>query len=148
MLILVGPGNNGGDGLVAARYLCENGHEITLYIWKRNTKGDENFRRLKQRRRGLTILWADNDPGYAKLREEIAHTALVVDALLGTGATRPIEGQLAELLAVVKQEIAAQRETIAATVAEHAARHPTLPHPGCDQPGNAPASPTLTDVAG
>ena len=108
-LILVGPGNNGGDGLVAARYLCESDHEVTLYIWKRDTKQDDNFRRLKQRRRGLTILRADNDPGYVKLREEIGQSALIVDALLGTGTTRPIEGELAALLAAVKQEIDARR---------------------------------------
>ena len=81
----MGPGNNGGDGLVAARYLRENDHEVTLYIWKRDTKQDDNFRRLKQRRRGLTILRADNDPGYVKLREEIGQSALIVDVLWAPG---------------------------------------------------------------
>ena len=47
VLVLVGPGNNGGDGLVAARYLREMDIEITLYIWKRDIKGDGNFRKLK-----------------------------------------------------------------------------------------------------
>ena len=93
--MLVGPGNNGGDGLVAARYLREMDIEITLYIWKRDIKGEGNFRKLKQRRRGTDILWADNDPGYAKLREEIRRSELIIDALLGTGAARPIDGQLA-----------------------------------------------------
>jgi len=119
VLILVGPGNNGGDGLVAARYLRDRGHEITLYVWKRNTKGDDNFRRLKQRRRGLTILWADNDPGYTKLHEELEHAGLIIDALLGTGVTRPIEGQLAEILAVVGQGIDARR-AIEAEVSDEA----------------------------
>jgi NAD(P)H-hydrate epimerase len=109
VLVLVGPGNNGGDGLVAARVLRERDHEITLYLWKRDIKGDDNFRKLKQRRRGTTILWADNDPGYAKLREEIRRSELIIDALLGTGVTRPIDGQLAEMLAVVKEEINARR---------------------------------------
>ncbi len=109
VLILVGPGNNGGDGLVAARHLRERGHDVTIYLWKRDIKGDENFRRLKRRRRGLAILWADNDPDYSKLREEIGRTTLIVDALLGTGATRPIEGRLAEILAVVKEEVGLRR---------------------------------------
>jgi len=109
VLVLVGPGNNGGDGLVAARYLREMDIEITLYIWKRDIKGDDNFRKLKQRRRGTTILWADNDPGCAKLREEIGHSELIIDALLGTGAARPIDGQLAEILTAVKEEIIARR---------------------------------------
>ncbi len=113
VLVLVGPGNNGGDGLVAARFLRERDHEITLYLWKRDIKGDDNFRKLKQRRRGTTILWADNDPGYAKLREEIGRSELIIDALLGTGVSRAIDGQLAEILAAVKEEIIARRNATA-----------------------------------
>jgi hydroxyethylthiazole kinase-like uncharacterized protein yjeF len=105
VLVLVGPGNNGGDGLVAARFLLEAGHQVTVYIWKREVRGDENFHRLKRRRRGIAILWADNDSDYAKLREEVRRTDLVVDALLGTGAARPIEGALADVLAVVREEL-------------------------------------------
>lgn len=109
VLVLVGPGNNGGDGLVAARHLREAGLNVTLYIWKRDIKGDENFRQLKRRRRGIAILWADNDTDFAKLREELDHAELIIDALLGTGATRPIEGRLAELLQIVKTEVATRR---------------------------------------
>ena len=109
VLILVGPGNNGGDGLVAARYLLEAGHHLTIYVWRRNVKGDENFQRLKRRRRGMAILWADNDPDNQNLRAELARADLIVDALLGTGVARPLEGRLAELLAVVKEEAGRRR---------------------------------------
>jgi hydroxyethylthiazole kinase-like uncharacterized protein yjeF len=109
VLVLIGPGNNGGDGLVAARYLLDAGQNVTVYVWKRKTKSDENFGRLKRRRRGVSILWADNDGDYKNLREEIGRTDLVVDALLGTGMARPIEGPLAELLDVVREEIVRAR---------------------------------------
>ncbi|OQA47046.1 MAG: Bifunctional NAD(P)H-hydrate repair enzyme Nnr [Chloroflexi bacterium ADurb.Bin325] len=109
VLVLVGPGNNGGDGLVAARALLDAGLDITVYVWKRDIKGDENFRMLKRRRRKIAILWADNDPDFAKLREELGRAELVIDALLGTGVTRPIEAPLSELLAMVKEVIAARR---------------------------------------
>ncbi len=102
-----GPGNNGGDGLVAAHYLREHEIEVTIYIWKRDPKGDRNLTRLKRRKRGVNILWSDNDSGFSNLRQEVRKTSLVIDALLGTGAARPIGGGLAELLAVVKEEVEA-----------------------------------------
>jgi hydroxyethylthiazole kinase-like uncharacterized protein yjeF len=86
------------------------GHPVAIYVWKRDTKGDELFRQLKRKRRGITILYADNDPGFVKLREELRNTDLVIDALLGTGAMRPIEGVLAELLAIAREELAARRQ--------------------------------------
>ncbi|MCX7669682.1 MAG: bifunctional ADP-dependent NAD(P)H-hydrate dehydratase/NAD(P)H-hydrate epimerase, partial [Anaerolineae bacterium] len=95
--------------LVAARYLMEFGHPVTLYIWKRDTKGDENFRRLRRKRRGITILYADNDPEYENLRAELRQTDLVIDALLGTGVARPIEGKLAQILDVARAELNARR---------------------------------------
>ncbi len=105
VLILVGPGNNGGDGLVAGHYLREAECDVTLYIWKRDPKGDRNLSRLKRRKRGVTILWADNDPGFDNLRQAVRGTSLVIDALLGTGVARPLSGKLAEMLAVLREEL-------------------------------------------
>ena len=113
-LILVGPGNNGGDGLVAAHYLREAEIDVTVYIWKRDPKRDRNLTRLKRRKRGVAILWADNDPDFANLRQEVRQTTVIVDALLGTGVARPLGGKLAELLGVVKEELAAIRTQPAA----------------------------------
>lgn len=108
-LVLVGPGNNGGDGLVAARFLRQAGHDVVIYVWKRDIKKDENFRLLKRRRRGVAILWAENDPDFSKLREEINRTALIVDALLGTGVDRPLDARLVELLTVVWDAVTERR---------------------------------------
>ena len=33
VLLLIGPGNNGGDGLVAARELMQLGHPVAIYVW-------------------------------------------------------------------------------------------------------------------
>ncbi len=91
----------------------EYGHPITLYIWKRDTKGDENFRRLRRKRRGITILYADNDHECENLRLELQKTSLVIDALLGTGVARPIEGKLAQILDVVREVVGARRASSA-----------------------------------
>jgi len=141
VLILIGPGNNGGDGLVAAHHLREMECDVTLYIWKRDIKGDTNFSRVKRRRRGMAILWADNDPDFSKLRAELQQTGLVIDALLGTGATRPLQGRLAELLAVVREELDARNQAQSDAQAAMAAVAALIPRFPLSEALGAPAIP-------
>jgi hydroxyethylthiazole kinase-like uncharacterized protein yjeF len=107
ILVLVGPGNNGGDGLVAAFHLQQMGGLVTCYIWKRKVEGDANFTRARDA--GCRILWAQEDAGWAALRQECEQADVVLDALLGTGADRPITGDLAELLGVVRETVERRR---------------------------------------
>jgi len=99
VLVLVGPGNNGGDGLVAARYLKDMGHQPVLYIWQRNVDEDENFRLTEERE--IPCVWAGKDRRRSRLRDMLMSTSAVVDSLLGTGVSRPIKGVLADILAAV-----------------------------------------------
>lgn len=119
VLVLVGPGNNGGDGLVSARHLHDQGFRVTLYVWKRNVAGDQNFAATQER--DIPVLWAEEDEGLGRLREHVAAADLILDALLGTGVSRPIEGLLKEIL----ETVSAQR----ATAADEAAtiRFPATP---------------------
>ncbi|MBI4786166.1 MAG: NAD(P)H-hydrate dehydratase [Chloroflexi bacterium] len=101
VLVLVGPGNNGGDGLVCGRFLRDAGASVALYLWKRKTEGDDaNF--LMCVERGIPVTHAEDDKDFAALRDLLARSDVIVDALLGTGVTRPIEGLLKEMLAVVQ----------------------------------------------
>ena len=101
ILILVGLGNNGGDGLVCARALYYVGVAVRVYLWKRRTDpaGD------------MEIIHADDDADWQTLHSWADDADLVVDALLGTGNNRSIIGELAELLQIV------QRAQLAQTVA-------------------------------
>jgi hydroxyethylthiazole kinase-like uncharacterized protein yjeF len=103
VLILVGPGNNGGDGLVAAHYLWEMGARVTCYLWKRDVDDDNNFRRAKEDR--LPMVWAEDDDGFDALRGLMTGADAIVDALLGVGVDRPIGGSLKDLLDAVRQTI-------------------------------------------
>ena len=93
VLVLAGPGNNGGDGLVAAHHLKEMGAKVTCYLWKRNPEGDANFQRVKAG--GIFVVWAEEDSDFDTLRALASAADVVVDALLGIGVTRPIGGSLA-----------------------------------------------------
>ncbi len=100
VLILVGPGNNGGDGLVAARYLADAGGIVTVYLSRaRDAAQDEVYRKAVERE--IPCIVAADDPEQRELRRLLAQTHLLVDALLGTGATPPLQGSIAELLRAV-----------------------------------------------
>ncbi len=109
ILVLVGPGNNGGDGLVAGRYLHDAGVHVTFYIWKRRSEDDENFRLATER--DIPTLWAEGDDGFATVRRLLCESDVIIDALLGTGVTLPLRGSLREILTVVSEEIRRRRET-------------------------------------
>lgn len=102
-LILAGPGNNGGDGLVCARYLHEAGAAVHVYLWKRPTDPERDYERHFARlvALGVPAVHADDDRDRSVLRSRLRCT-VVVDALLGTGANRPVSGQLAEIMETVR----------------------------------------------
>ena len=108
VLVLVGPGNNGGDGLVAARYLAQAGAGVSCYIWKRDIEGDLNFARLAEL--GLPVVWAEEDEDWEELRQRADEADVIIDALLGTGVDRPIGGPLRELLEMVGRIVRQRKE--------------------------------------
>ena len=102
VLVLVGPGNNGGDGLVAARHLRDADAAVTLYLWRRSgADNDVNWRRCRER--DIPEYHADDDPDQRALRRLLAESDLIIDALLGMGVSRPVEGQLAAIVAAVNE---------------------------------------------
>lgn len=101
-LALVGPGNNGGDGLAALRRLALWGVPCCAYLWRRAPEGDVQCDLAAWA--GVKLLRAEDDPDQARLRLELRRAAVVLDALLGTGRRRPIEGLLAQVLATLAAE--------------------------------------------
>ncbi len=91
ILVLVGPGNNGGDALVAARHLRAEGLEVAA--WLSRPRRDE-MTRLAQAQ-GVHIL----QHGEAHDCAALVRTAdLILDGLLGTGAKPPLRGTIAAIL--------------------------------------------------
>lgn len=113
ILVLVGPGNNGGDGLVAGRYLAEAGASVAFYLFKpRDATADQNMASVEEM--GLEVLLAEYDQRFRVLRHRLRITDIVVDALLGTGVSRPIDGPLASLMEQLAAGVSERRsQTIA-----------------------------------
>lgn len=100
VLVLVGPGNNGADGLVVARHLHDAGARVTLYVWRRAADpADWNLQRCRER--AMPELRADADPDRAALRRALTQADLIIDALLGMGISRAVSGELAEIVQTV-----------------------------------------------
>ena len=80
--IVAGPGNNGGDGFVAARLLTDQGYRVTVVLAgeRARLKGDAE-RAAGAWRGGIT-----DDRGY------LATADVLIDALFGAGLDRPVEG--------------------------------------------------------
>src|SRR4051794_2378077 len=102
VLVLVGPGNNGGDGLVVARHLCDAGADVTLYLWRRKTEADANGQHCRER--DIPEYAVSADPTRAELRGLLTESDMVVDALLGAGISRAVEGELAEIIKTKNEE--------------------------------------------
>ena len=107
ILVLVGPGNNGGDGLVAARYLNQSGAQIVCYLWKPRPDDDPHLRAVQGS--SVHCLKSDNDGDGKTLRTALHNADVIIDALLGTGIARPIEGTLAEFLGLVRTVVEERR---------------------------------------
>jgi NAD(P)H-hydrate epimerase len=100
-LVLVGPGNNGGDGLVAARYLHDWGAQVSIYLCSPRPQDDTNLELVRQR--NIPCLDAARDKGQSTFSELLASADCIVDGLFGTGKARPIEGVFAQVLDRVNQ---------------------------------------------
>lgn len=95
ILVLIGPGNNGGDGLVVARHLHDWGAEVHLYLPKQRADSDINYQLTRQRDIHTMVAGPD---GFDTLDSLLPQVELVIDALFGTGRLRPIDGDFRQVL--------------------------------------------------
>jgi len=105
--VLIGPGNNGGDGLVAGRLIAEETRAtVTFFLVELRGDDDENFAKVKAANLLIADSASDTSHGYRVLRTMIANADLIIDALLGTGTKLPIKGEVQKVLQQVHQALA------------------------------------------
>ena len=90
VLILVGPGNNGADGLVTARHLRRWGAKVVAYVVAGRPSLDPKMDLA--RAYDVQVISSDDDPGMDKLGQLLDRSRVIIDAVLGTGRARPLEG--------------------------------------------------------
>jgi len=96
--VVCGPGNNGGDGWVAARHLRHRGVEADVFALRPPTvlKGDARVAALAYEESCRQLLWGRGDrPAWQLLDEgalqKLGSYPVLVDALFGTGLDRPLD---------------------------------------------------------
>ena len=96
-LVLAGPGNNGGDGYVAARYLEQAGWPVSVAALEAPSPGTAAA--------AAAARW--HGPMVAFGAAEAARAGLVVDALFGAGLTRPLAPEVTQVLRAVQAPLVA-----------------------------------------
>lgn len=106
ILILAGPGNNGGDGSVAARHLAADGRRVAIVLvtseaHPSSADGRRNWERLE----GTSVdrIHAANDRDVRYLLAGCEKAALVVDALLGSGVNGPLREPIRSAVDLVRR---------------------------------------------
>ena len=88
IIIVCGPGNNGGDGFILAEYLRKKGYEINVFcLQKKYYTGDalKAFKKLQTKVKNILDFKIQSNP-------------IIIDCLFGTGLSRKISGNLKEVI--------------------------------------------------
>lgn len=100
--LLIGKGNNGGDGLLMALDLAKTTRaDLRLYIQGKRAADDPLLQALIDMR--LAIQFAEDDDGFQQLAALTRSSDILVDALFGIGLRLPLRAETARLLQVVRQ---------------------------------------------
>jgi len=106
--VMAGPGNNGGDGFVIARYLMERGIQVTCFLLasKDRVKGDAKTNmdlvfKLCDISDNSSIIEVPDAESYLKQRNRILHNDLFIDAILGTGLNSDVRGFFKDVIELI-----------------------------------------------
>ena len=99
--IFCGLGNNGGDGMAIARLLLERNYPIEVNVVRYAPRESDdcmhNHRRLKLVTENIRYIEFSRDI------PAIRHNEVIIDAILGTGLSRPTEGIVKEVIAAINR---------------------------------------------
>jgi hydroxyethylthiazole kinase-like uncharacterized protein yjeF len=107
VLGLIGPGNNGGDTLVALSLLASKGWHATGYLVHTRKPGDALVKDFLSA--GGSMLDAQDDKDYMKLEQVVDTASVLLDGVLGTGTRLPLDPSIAAILRFIGNRLAARK---------------------------------------
>jgi len=102
--VFAGTGNNGGDGMAAARHMAGMGAKVTVILVGGEAKTPEasmNLRIIEGMRDSINIIKVRNVEELVRVRDSIEDSEAVVDALLGTGVRGRIREPLRTAISII-----------------------------------------------
>ncbi len=107
VIIIVGPGNNGGDGLVIARHILQQGGFpiVFLLVSPEKIKGDAATNLQIVQNLDIPIYPLTDSEQLGGLQDYLAGCDMVIDAIFGTGLKRPVSGHYATAISMVNQAL-------------------------------------------
>ncbi|MCE5313716.1 MAG: NAD(P)H-hydrate dehydratase [Armatimonadota bacterium] len=102
VVVVAGPGNNGGDGFVAARFLHNAGADVVVAYYgdRAKAKGDALTNIEIAEKIGLEIDYSQDTDA---LRQAVRYADLVIDALLGTGVKGELRPDAAKVVGIMNR---------------------------------------------
>ncbi len=102
--VLCGKGHNGGDGLVVARLLkAAKASVVAVVLGDADSLAEETLLQLQKAKSAkVPILFLEESEKLPSIQVALEECDLIVDALLGTGLSRPVEGLAKDLIRLVK----------------------------------------------
>lgn len=104
VIVYCGPGNNGGDGIAAARILMERGFKVRAFLVGKREKMTADSCAMEKKLLDAGGKLEDFIVGTAPDQETLSGCSCMIDALFGVGLKRPVAGDFLSAVRQINQE--------------------------------------------
>ncbi len=125
--VLVGAGNNGGDGLVTGLLIAQDNQEAEVRFYLLQERDDQYIEVAREA--GLFLALSQDDADKRVLRNMVASADLVIDALFGIGVRLPIRDEAQKILRNTNRALRERRSAVPEQVTINPARTGQIPRP-------------------